>query len=362
MSALKLDLHCRGDHGFLLEAKLELPPQGITVVYGPSGCGKSTLLDCIAGLRETSANSSVILGDAQWRSGTHKTPPWERQVGYVFQNARLFEHLSVRGNLDYAAKRQCNRSAMSLSQVSDLLQLAPLMERKPETLSAGQKQRVAIARALLRAPALLLMDEPLANLDHASQYQIMAALSRIARDSGVPVIYVSHDIEEVSQLADYLVLLDDGQVTEHGQALELSSRLDTRLSTEDQAAAILTGQIKTHESEYALTHIRVGEHVLQVAQTDQPPDSACRIRVPARDVSVCRTRPSDSSILNILPAQVTQIENTTAPRILLRLSLGDQFLLARITRKSLTELNIREGDSVFAQIKSVALLMGPTNE
>ena len=336
-----------------------MPGRGITVIYGPSGCGKSTLLDCIAGLRAASADSTVSIGDQVWTAGKQGTPAWERQVGYVFQDARLFEHLTVRENLDYALRRRCDTGGLSLEAVIGKLDLTGLLEREPATLSAGQKQRVAIARALLRAPALLLMDEPLANLDHASKANIMVALGDILHASQTPVIYVSHDIEEVSQLADYLVLLDDGSVTDHGDALAMSSRLDTRLSSDDQAAAILAGEVLRHEDAYAITHIGIEEEHIQVNQIDKAAGSACRVRVPARDVSVCRTRPADSSILNILPVRVDQVEQTDAPRLLLRLAVGEQFLLARITRKSLAELDIREGDSLFAQIKSVALLMGP---
>lgn len=357
MNNVELDLRCEGDDGFLLDVNASLPGKGITVLYGPSGCGKSTLLDCVAGLRDSQSGSVIRVGDRTWAAGSTTTAAWERQVGYVFQDARLFDHLTVKGNLEYAIKRRRQAdSTVTLDAVAATLQLQPLLLRHPATLSAGQKQRVAIARALLRSPALLLMDEPLANLDHAAKQTIFSALQDIAAHWDLPILFVSHDIEEVSQLADYLVLLEDGKITEHGPALELSSRLDTRLSHEEQAAAILTGSVHSHDYAFSLTQLNAGPHILTVTQLTLPVGARCRVRIPARDISLCRTQPQDSSILNILPVTVLEIEQTTQPRLLIRLALGEQRLLARITRKSLVELNVKLGDEMYAQIKSVALL------
>lgn len=356
MTPLHLKLRCRGDEGFVLSVDVALPGSGITAIYGPSGSGKSTLLDCIAGLRDAEAGSRVKINGVQWGADAGATPAWRRDVGYVFQDARLFNHLTVAGNLEYAIKRRKHSAGPSLEAVAATLELEALLPRKPGTLSAGQRQRVAIARALLRNPALLLMDEPLANLDHAAKHLMLHALQQIAAQTNIPILYVSHDIEEVSQLADYLVLIEEGEITQHGPALELSSRLDTRLSHEEQAAAIVTGRVSSHDSAFALTQITTEQRVIQVAQLNLPVNQPVRVRIPARDVSLCRTRPRGSSILNILAVTVAEIERTQSPRLLLRLTLGSQFLLARITRKSLVELNIRVGDELYAQIKSVALL------
>lgn len=363
MSTVQLNMRCTGDDGFELNAHLAIPGSGITALYGPSGCGKSTLLDCIAGLREPEPGSTVRIGDTLWETGKAATPAWERELGYVFQDARLFEHLTVRGNLEYAIKRRKTQpNAATLEEVSGVLQLAPLLSRMPQTLSAGQKQRVAVARALLRSPVMLLMDEPMANLDHAARQTIMPALQAIASQWRIPILFVSHDIEEVSQLADYLVLMEHGEVTEHGAALELASKLDTRLSHEEQAAAIVLGEVAAQDDIFSLTHIATEEHILYVSQLTLPIGAKCRVRIPARDISLCRTRPPDSSILNILNVTVTEIEQTTAPRLLLRLALGSQYLLARITRKSLVDLNLTVGDEIYAQIKSVALLLETENQ
>jgi molybdate transport system ATP-binding protein len=356
MSELALRVRCSGDQGFELAIDCEIPDRGITAIYGPSGSGKSTLLDCIAGLRTADEDSAIRFRDQHWQSTDGPIAPWQRRIGYVFQDARLFPHLDVTGNLDFAERRAAAAPPASREKLVQWLELEQLLPQMPASLSAGQKQRVAIARALLSAPQLLLLDEPLANLDHRASAQCIGHLQQLARELDLPMLYVSHDIEEVSQLADHLLLLDQGQIEDQGSLLELCTRLDSRLSHEEQAAAIVLGTVSGHDPEFGLTHIEVEHQVLQVNHLEQPAGTSRRVRIPARDVSIARTRPEDSSILNILPVTVTEIENCSGARLLLRLALGKQFLLARITRKSAQRLNIKVGDKVFAQIKSAALL------
>jgi len=367
MSDLTLRIMCPGDQGFKLQLDCELPAHGITAVYGPSGGGKSTLLDCIAGLRQPRPDSILRFRDVIWQDGEQYVAPWERRIGYVFQDARLFPHLSVQENLHYALTRRSQPCAISLDKVVAWLDLADLLTRAPDALSAGQKQRVAIGRALLCAPRLLLLDEPLANLDHAASRQCLGYLQRLGQELDLPMLYVSHDIEEVSQLADYLVLLDQGQLVDQGSLLELCSRLDTRLSHEEQAAAITVATIARHDEKYGLTELDLEGQPLFVSHLPHAPGQRRRVRIPARDVSVCRQRPRDSSILNILPVTLSELEASDFKtnnfkkdgdaRVLLRLSLGSQYLLARITRKSAAAMQLKIGDQLFAQIKSVALLM-----
>ncbi len=371
MSNLKLRVNCPGDQGFRLQLDCELPARGITAVYGPSGSGKSTLLDCIAGLRQPGPDSILRFRDETWQEGEQFTAPWERRIGYVFQDARLFPHLNVQENLDYALARRSQPSDISLDKVVAWLELANLLTRTPESLSAGQKQRVAIGRALLCAPRLLLLDEPLANLDHAASQQCLGYLQRLGEELDLPMLYVSHDIEEVSQLADYLVLLDQGQLVDQGSLLELCGRLDTRLSHEEQAAAIAVATIARHDEQYGLTELNLEGQPLFVSHLPHATGQRRRVRIPARDVSVCRQRPQGSSILNILPVTLSELEasdyktndykKSGDARILLRLSLGSQYLLARITRKSAAALQLKVGDQLFAQIKSAALLMEATD-
>ena len=356
MSTLELVIDCTGDQGFRLQLDCALPDRGITAIYGPSGSGKSTLLDCVAGLRQPTAASRISFRGDEWLGPSCRVPPWKRNIGYVFQEARLFPHLDVRGNLAYAHKR-ARAGGHSLDAVVEALDLGDLLTRDVQDISEGKKQRDEIGRALLSSPRLMLLDEPLANLDQAWSLQLLARLRQLAETLHLPMLYVSHDIEEVSQLADHLLLLENGREAARGPLLELSSRLDTRLSHEQQAAAIALARVRRHDTAYGLSELDLEGEPLFVNHLPREPGSACRVRIPARDVSICRERPAQSSILNILPVTVAEIEQTADARMLLRLALGSQFLLARITRKSAATLQLQVGDRVFAQIKSAALLM-----
>ena len=362
MSGLSLQLDCAAGEQFRLQLACELPATGITAIYGPSGSGKSTLLDCIAGLRRAAADSEIRFRGEYWQRPRLFVPPWQRRTAYVFQDARLFPHLNVEQNLHYALRRRHRDRGVSLAQVVSWLQLDDLLAQHPASLSAGQAQRVAIARALLSAPELMLLDEPLANLDHAASQQIIGQLQQLNTDLELPMLYVSHDIEEVSQLADQLVLLEQGRLAAQGSLLDLCSRLDTRLSREDQAAAIVVGTTAHHDARFSLTELDVEGQPLLLAGPRLAPGQLRRLRIPARDVSVCRQRPTDSSILNILPVTLSDVLEEGPSRVLLRLALGSQFLLARITRKSAAHLQLQVGDRLYAQIKSAALLMEPVPE
>ena len=353
--SLSIDIHCAGEGDFKLAVDCHIPDQGVTAIYGPSGSGKSTLLDCIAGLRQPDSGHIRFNGQ-DWLEGRTNIPPWQRRIGYVFQDARLFPHLTVAGNLSYAQDRASGTQLLPRERLQEILGLTALLAQRPDTLSAGQKQRVAIGRALLSAPQLLLLDEPLANLDQKASAECLNLLQQLANELALPMLYVSHDIEEVSQLADHLLLLDQGKLLEQGSVLSLCSRLDTRLAHEEQAAAILQGTIRAQDDTFSLTEIEVEGEVLFVNHLDQSPGSRRRLRIPARDVSICRSKPQDSSILNILPVTIEEVESDPGARLLLRLSLGGQHLLARITHKSADRLQLKPGDQVYAQIKSVALL------
>ena len=362
MRQISLNLSHTGDNGFSLRIKCKLPASGVTAICGPSGSGKTTVLNAVAGIQPASGNSTILFGNEQWQNGTQITPPWKRKIGFVFQDARLFSHLNVRQNLEYAIKRRGDTLQPSFDEIVDWLNLNELLNRLPERLSAGQKQRVAIGRALLCGPRLLLMDEPLANLDHAARSECLHYLQRLRGELDIPILYVSHDIEEVSQIADQLLLLNNGRLEAQGSLIDLCSRLDARLSHEEHAAAIVTGVIQGQDTEFGLTEIQIDQQTLLVNHLEAPPGQQQRIRIPARDVSICRARPLDSSILNIIPVKLLEIEATGGSRVLLRLSLGDQYLLARITRKSAQALKLTVGDKIFAQIKSAALLSQAAKE
>ncbi len=356
MSDLTLALSCRGERDFLLETQCQLPSRGITAICGPSGSGKTTLLDCIAGLRRPDAHSEIRFMQTTWNAPATFVPPWQREIGYVFSDARLFPHLSVQENLVYAQARQRSSTSYSLLEICAELEVSPLLNMSPETLSAGQKQRVAIARALLSGPQLLLLDEPFANLDAQASQHCQRFLKQLAREQSLPMLYVSHNIEEVAQLADYLVFMDQGHIVDQGPLLELCGKLNTQLSRDENAAAIVEAVIEQHDEAFALTALNLEGHRLYVNLLKDAPGTVYRVRVPARDVSIAKTRPDDSSILNILPVQIADIAELDSARVMLQLRLGEHIMLARITRKSAAALQLRIDDKVFAQIKSAALL------
>ena len=357
MSKLKLALQCRGDDSFTLSLDTTLSGSGVTGIFGSSGSGKTTLLDCIAGLRRAETGSTLSWGGTVWQNESEFLPTWQRQVGVVFQDGRLFPHLNVAQNLSYATDRcRSGETAPDWDRVVTWLQLQRLLNRFPDTLSAGQRQRVAIARALLSSPALLLLDEPMANLDHGARAQCIACLQQVHSELSIPMLYVSHDIEELAQLADDLLVLENGRIIEQGAFLDISSRVDTTLAHATNAAAIATGTVVEHDTQYGLSRLDVEGQSVWVNLIAAPVGQQRRIRIPARDVSICCERPQATSILNVLPVTLIEVEASLGPSVLLRLQLGDQFLLARLTRKSADALNLRPGDALFAQIKSAALL------
>ncbi len=350
--ALRLSLS-RGE--FSLAVDTRLPGNGVTGIYGASGSGKTSLLSCIAGLLRGEPGTHIQVNGDLLDNEDLCLPPQDRGVAYVFQDARLFPHLDVAGNLDYALRRR-RRAGPDTGQVSEWLGLQDLLTRHSAELSRGQQQRVAIARALLSGPRLVLMDEPLANIDTAGRRELLARLARLRRELDVPMIYVSHDMAELAELADHLLVLNHGQVTSEGPLLELSSRLELALSHEEQAAAVVRAEIAEHDPAYGLTRLDFEAQELWVNQLAMPAGTPLRLRLPARDISLCRERPQHTSILNLLATRVTDIESSGASRVLVRLAVGEQFLLARITRKSVDALALRVGESLYAQVKSVALL------
>jgi molybdate transport system ATP-binding protein len=351
-------------HSFTLDVDLQLPGQGVTALFGPSGCGKTTLLRALAGLER--AAGRVALGDAVWQDDARRQfmPPHQRPLGYVIQEAALFPHLSVQANLDYGRKRAgAAAQAFALDAVVALLGIGALMDRRPATLSGGERQRVAIARALATAPRLLLMDEPLAALDAPRKAEILPYLERLHRELALPIVYVTHALDEVARLADHLVLLEAGRVRAAGPLAALLAQPDLPLARQDEAGVVIGARVDQHDSAYGLTRVAFDGGTLWVGETAAAPGEPVRARVLARDVSVARQRPVDTSVLNVLPVVLDslQADRSTA---LLRLRLGEPgepgrspvWLLARITRRSAEALALQPGDALFAQVKGVALM------
>jgi molybdate transport system ATP-binding protein len=350
------------DYGaFALDVDLRLPSSGITVLFGHSGSGKTTLLRCIAGLQHAPQGFLSINGNI-WQDSDNKLflPAHKRSLGYVFQEANLFAHLTVQDNLAYGLKRirqNTKHKNRIVRQIIELLGIEHLMERMPERLSGGERQRVAIARALVLNPEVLLMDEPLASLDFKRKQEILPFLTRLHNELNIPVLYVTHSQQEVAQLADYLLVLADGQVQAAGLLSETLSRLDLPMAQDQQAGSVWQVSIIGHEVAYHLTHVGFEGGELSLPSINAPLGTSLRIQIHARDVSITFEVPKATSILNVLPATITDImDDAENGQTVLRLQVGSQPLLAHITRKSAHCLNLQTGMNVFVQIKSTSLL------
>lgn len=342
--------------GFTLDVETDLPMHGISGIFGISGAGKTTVLRCIAGLEPADRSRLTVAGDT-WEDSETGTlrPVHERNIGYVFQEPRLFDHLSVRSNIEYGAKRRKQTGAANFDHVVDLLGLATLLERRPARLSGGEAQRVAIARALLCAPRFVLMDEPLASLDQARRDEILPFLDRLHAESSIPIVYVSHNIEEVCRLCDHLVVMDQGGIVASGPLQDVLVRTDIPAVGGDHAGSVIEGTVTDHDEQDELTQLSCSGGVLWVPTEPARRGARLRLRIRAADISLCRSEPGDTTILNVLPTQIEEIAQTGSPSVLVRLKLGSDRLVARVTRRSVRELDLKPGDNLFAQIKSVAV-------
>ena len=344
--------------GFTLDLDLALPGHGITALFGASGSGKTTALRVLAGLEPNAQGRISVQGEVWQDSAQHLFKPvHQRALGYVFQEASLFEHLNVQDNLKYGFRRTpASERSQNWDHTLDLLGIGHLLMRWPHELSGGERQRVAIARALASSPRLLLLDEPLAALDAARKAEILPYLERLQTELRLPVIYVTHAIDEVARLADHLVLLDAGHVTAQGPTAELLTRLDLPLAHGDTAGAVLACTVVSHDDLDHLTLTRFTGGELTVTRQSAVPGQILRVRVAARDVSLTLQRQCDTSILNILPCTVTAVSPDSPGQVMVALQAGDTPLLARITARSGHALGLAPGKSVFAQIKGVAVL------
>ena len=341
--------------GFALDVAFDAPP-GVTVLFGRSGSGKTTVINAVAGLLrpehgKITADDVVLLDTAC----SVNLPPHRRHIGYVFQDARLFPHLTVRQNLLYGRWFAPKGPGVSLDRIVDLLGIGPLLARRPGALSGGEKQRVAIGRAMLSNPRLLALDEPLAALDEARKAEILPYLERLRDEVRLPILYVSHAMAEVARLANTVVLLEAGRVVASGPAAEILSDpaaapgLGLR-----EAGAILTARVATHDPD-GLTRLDSTAGPLWLPHVAAPPDTVLRIRILAQDVMLATTRPQGISALNILAATVRDIRQGDGPGALVRLDAGGEVILARITRRSAEALLLAPGKPVFAVLKAVSV-------
>jgi molybdate transport system ATP-binding protein len=343
---------------FTLDVALALPGRGVSALFGPSGCGKTTVLRALAGLER--AAGRVALAGEVWQDDADGRfiPTHRRALGYVIQEAALFPHLDVRRNLDYGMRRIAPAERrIALDQVVDLLGIAPLMARRTTTLSGGERQRVAIARALATSPRLLLMDEPLAALDAKRKAELLPYLERVHEELAIPIVYVSHAIDEVARLADHLVLMEAGRVVAAGPLADILSRLDLPLPLGEDAGVVLEGVVGERDAQWQLARLDAGACSLWARDQGLAIGRRVRLRVLARDVSITLAPQSGTSIVNQLRATVEAIADDAHPGLaLVRVRVGSTPLVARLTRRSAHALALAPGMTVWAQVKSVALM------
>lgn len=360
---------------FNLKVHIKTDLRGITAIFGPSGSGKTSFLRCLAGL-ERAKEGFLSFGNRVWQDEAKHlfVPPFKRPLGMVFQEGRLFDHLTVADNLAFAWQRaSVTQERVTKHEIIEILELGFLLHRRPNELSGGERQRVAIGRALLTAPEWLLMDEPLASVDRASKQRILGYIRQLHRHLQRPVLYVSHDMGEIMQLADDLILMENGRILEIGPVSALTTRLDLPLAHAQDASALIETEVIGQEERFHLTRLVFGQGLeLRIPSIKQDTkqenrtravDSGAslaqgqkvRVRIFARDVSLTRDAPQRTSILNVFPATVVAIHPENPAQRIIKLDVSGIPILALVTTKSCEVLALRPGLSLFAQVKSVAL-------
>lgn len=339
---------------FKLHAELCTPASGITALIGPSGSGKTSILRAIAGLDRVSG-ATVSVNDAVWQSDKKFVPTHLRRVGYVFQEASLFDHLTCQQNIDYA-KRFNRAPDRAVPENVDPLDVSSFAHRHPSTLSGGERQRVAIARALASRIDLLLMDEPLAGLDREQKDLILPYLESLSQSVGIPILYVTHALDEVARFSNYAALIGPEAITAYGATPEILTRLDLPLSHLSDAVSIIDATVTAYDTDYDITRLAFQGGELAAPGVSLPLHTHVRVRIAAKDVSLTLEPQTHTSILNVLPAKIVAIADDSTSQATVLLQVGDARLLARLTRKSVQKLELQPGSKVHAQVKSVAIV------
>ena len=345
----------RGDFNYALSFKSEA---NVTALFGVSGAGKSTLIDAISGHVQPE-NGRIAVGDSVFFDMVNRKnlDVRKRRIGYIFQDPRLFPHMNVKRNLTYArwAGRR-NKKAASFDDIVEMLGLGDLLTRMPANLSGGERQRVAIGRALLSDPRVLLMDEPLTGLDHWRKMEIMPYFERIANEGGVPIVYVSHDLDEVVQLADHMVLMDEGRVKHHGALAEVLPKIDGQFDQGKHApSSLIAAQFEAIDPTWDMTWLKIGQQNFALPEKLKPRDEPYHVRIDASDVALAVSKPRRTSFQNVLHGRVLAIEEMSDAYCDVTLSIDGQPIIARVTNKARTELSLAVDLPVFVMIKSVAV-------
>lgn len=345
--------------GFTLDVAVDVPTPGIVALFGRSGCGKTTLANIVAGLLEPDCASveidGIVLEDS--RAG-HRVPAESRRIGYVFQDARLFPHLDVLGNLRYGERRApAAGRRIALDHVAQVLGLQSLLRRRTRDLSGGEKQRVALGRALLSQPRLLLLDEPLASLDVARRGEVLPYLEKLRDEFAMPIVYVSHQFDEVLRLATHVVLMDQGRVVTQGGIELVSLHPELRaIVGPDAVGSVLTGIISAADPHTGLAAIGVGNGTLNTTLRDARPGAPVRVHLLARDVFLATHPPEGLSVRNMLAGTIASIVSDDIDTDLVSVDVGaGATVLARVTRAALQSLALRPGMPIWVLVKAVSI-------
>ena len=346
---------------FIVEADFTVPEKGVLGIFGHSGSGKTTLLRCLAGLEKEVLGRIEINGDV-WLNASKNISSQQRNIAYVFQEGRLFPHLTVAKNLQYGASRCPGRNRASVAEdnydvdrdhLLKLLNISHLLNRYPHQLSGGEKQRVAIGRALLKKPQVLLLDEPLASLDEKRKQEILSYLESLHDDLNIPILYVSHDLDEMLRLCDYMLVMEQGQLVFNGNIHDALISPESPLATVENAAAVLEGSVSKQEKDFYISTVHtVNGNQFQVPGL-MPIGKRVRLIVFASDVSLAKNKAIESSILNIIEGRVSAVLDKKSGRVLVQINCKQDILLTLISVKSFKLLGLSVGAEIFIQVKAV---------
>jgi molybdate transport system ATP-binding protein len=342
MDRLELDIELARDE-FRLAVSDTLDLTGTTAIFGANGSGKTSLLRVIAGL-EPAARGTIRFRGAEWQGPGRFEKPEHRAIGFVFQDGRLFSHLDVAGNLRFPQQAGGRAGSIGFDETVDAFGLGDLLHRHTGSLSGGERQRVAIARALLAAPSLLLMDEPLSSLDRSRKAELLPLIRELPARFGIPILLVTHDIDELVYLSDSVVLLADGTNVARGSAREILERSDFEQ---------LQARIARHADGMSVIELDTG--ILRIPQVAGNEGEIARLRIQPRDVVLALEPIAGISIRNCLPVTVRALERLPGEQVLVHLDVGNQRLKARVTAEAARELALAEGLDIYALIKAVVL-------
>ncbi|RLA07886.1 MAG: molybdenum ABC transporter ATP-binding protein [Gammaproteobacteria bacterium] len=340
---------------FTLDVNFSIRENKITAIYGKSGSGKSTLLRCLNGL-EPNTTGCFVCDDTIYQDENVFILPHKRQIATVFQDNNLFFHKSVMENLEYGYKRVSKADIkIKIKDIINDLQLENLLTKKPAMLSGGEQSQIAIARALLSSPKILLLDETLSSIDIKKRENIIKCILKVPQKHNITIVFISHNIQEVSQIADDLVLMDNGKIITYGKTAKIFANDDIYFAQSDETSVIIKTEVAKIDKKYAISYLGFSGGMFQVARTDLNMKQKIRLRIVAKDVSLATAYNNNTSILNIFKARVTNIKPAGLSQKLIKLKIADDEIFAKITNKSAGILSLKINKQVYVQIKSVAL-------